>query len=247
MDVDPFPYWIGFDGREPDAYDVCSFSCQRKSSIPLHVRALRHKELRSAGLFTRSWGVDPMTGQMFDMIDKLPFSTEFAFTRFLVPHLQGYKGWALFTDCDVLWLDDIGSLVKEADDRFAVMVVKQIHMPQNQIKMDGQVQKPYPRKNWSSVILYNCGHPSNKVLTRDFVNNATGRELHTFSWLKDSEIGDLSPGWNFLVGHTKHNVKPRLMHFTDGGPWFQHMKDTPFAGWWTTEYYLMLKQQGKYE
>ncbi len=126
MDVDPFPYWIGFDGREPDAYDVCSFSCQRKSSIPLHVRALRHKELRSAGLFTRSWGVDPMTGQMFDMIDKLPFSTEFAFTRFLVPHLQGYKGWALFTDCDVLWLDDIGSLVKEADDRFAVMVVKQI-------------------------------------------------------------------------------------------------------------------------
>ena len=76
MDVDPFPYWIGFDGREPDAYDVCSFSCQRKSSIPLHVRALRHKELRSAGLFTRSWGVDPMTGHLLSH----PVGTQGAYT-----------------------------------------------------------------------------------------------------------------------------------------------------------------------
>ncbi len=247
MVPDPFPYWIGFDGREADAYDVCSFSCQRKSSIGLYVRALRHKELRSGGLFIRSWGVDAKTGQMFDTLDGLPFSTEFAFTRFLVPCLQNYKGWALFTDCDVLWLDDIANLVAEANEEYAVMVVKQIHIPQNGIKMDGQVQKPYPRKNWSSVILFNCAHPANRALTPAYVNSASGRDLHTFAWLKDSEIGELSPGWNFLVGHTKHNVKPRIMHFTDGGPWFEHMRDVPFGGWWTNEYYLMLQQQGKFE
>ena len=244
---DPLPYWIGYDAREADAFDVCSFSAQRKSSIGLYVRALRHKDLRASGFFTRQWGINPQTGQLFDMLDGLPFSTEFAFTRFLVPALQGYKGWALFTDCDVLWLDDVSNLVAEADPKFAVMVVKQNHIPQNQIKMDGQAQKPYPRKNWSSVILFNCEHPANRALTPEFVNTATGRELHTFSWLADGEIGDLSPGWNFLVGHTKHNVKPRLMHFTDGGPWFEHMRDVPFGGWWTNEYDLMLKQKGKFE
>jgi len=247
MDVDPFPYWIGFDAREPDAYDVCSFSCQRKSSIPLHVRALRHKELRGKNIFRREWGVDPKTGQMFDVIDGRPFSTEFAFTRFLVPYLQDYRGWALFTDCDMLWMDDIGALVKEADDKYAAKVVKQIHIPSSMLKMDGQVQNPYPMKNWSSVILFNCGHPSNRALTPEYVNKSTGRDLHTFSWLKPQEIGDLPPGWNFLVGYTKRAIKPRLMHFTEGGPWFAHMREVPFGGWWTNEYYLMLKEKGKFE
>jgi|DEB19_MinimDraft_3_1074340.scaffolds.fasta_scaffold00779_19 lipopolysaccharide biosynthesis glycosyltransferase len=247
MDVDPLPYWIGFDAREVDAFDVCSFSAQRKSSIPLHVRALNHKQLRARGIFSREWGVNPKTGQMFDVLDGRPFSTEFAFTRFLVPALQNYQGWALFTDCDILWLDDIAGLYAERDDKFAVQVVKQNHIPQNDIKMDGQVQQQYPRKNWSSVILFNCSHPANKYLTPSYVNTIPGKELHTFAWLRDHEIGDLSPGWNFLVGHTKHTVKPRAMHFTDGGPWFEHLRDVPFGGWWTNEYDHMMKTKGRFE
>jgi lipopolysaccharide biosynthesis glycosyltransferase len=184
---------------------------------------------------------------MFDVLDGRPFSTEFAFTRFLVPALQNYQGWALFTDCDILWLDDIAGLYAERDDKFAVQVVKQNHIPQNDIKMDGQVQQQYPRKNWSSVILFNCSHPANKYLTPSYVNTIPGKELHTFAWLRDHEIGDLSPGWNFLVGHTKHTVKPRAMHFTDGGPWFEHLRDVPFGGWWTNEYDHMMKTKGRFE
>lgn len=244
--MDPFPYWIGYDTREKDAFDVCSFSCQRKTTHPLVVRALKHKELRTDHTFTRKWMTDE-NGRMIDAIDGRPFSTEFAFTRFLVPYLQRYKGWALFTDCDVLWLDDIAKLIEAVDDRFAVMCVKHNHIPRNKVKMDGQAQQPYPRKNWSSVMLWNCGHPANRALTPQYVNTATGGQLHGFEWLKDEEIGGLEHGWNFLVGHTPASIKPRVMHFTDGGPWFENMMEAPYAGWWMAEFDHMLKEKGKFE
>lgn len=244
--MDPLTYFIGYDAREPDAYDVCSFSCQRKSTAPLHIVPLKHRELRLRGLFDRPWIIDGATGVMVDQRDGRPFSTEFAFTRFLVPVLMQYRGWALFTDCDMLWLDDIGQLMRAADPTKAVMVVKQTHAPGNTTKMDDQPQSQYHRKNWSSVILWNCGHPSNTKLDFQMVNHAPGRDLHKFCWLDDSEIGELEPGWNFLVGHTKSTIKPRLMHFTDGGPWFAHMKNVPFAGWWLNEYNHMMQVRGKY-
>jgi lipopolysaccharide biosynthesis glycosyltransferase len=245
--MDPFPYWIGYDSREKDAFDVCSFSCQRKSSVPLYIRALKHNELRHSGLFYREWRVDGQTGRMFDTLDGKPFSTEFAFTRFLVPALQRYKGWALFTDCDILWLGDVAELIGLADDKFAVMVVKHNYAPRSQVKMDGQAQQNYPRKNWSSVILWNCGHEANKKLSAQYVNTAPGWALHGFSWLQDNEIGALPESWNFLVGHSNRSVSPKVMHFTEGGPWFDHMKDVPFAGWWTSEFDHMLASEGKFE
>ena len=244
--MDPFPYWIGHDGREQDAYDVCMFSAQRKSTIPLYIRGLKHRELRQSGYFWREWRIEGKSGRMIDVTDGRPFSTEFAHTRFLVPALQKYSGWALFTDCDVLWLDDIARLYQERDERYAVLVVKQAHTPTNNVKMDGQVQQMYPRKNWSSVMLFNCGHPANRALTVEYVNKASGGDLHGLAWLKDEEIGELSPGWNFLVGHTKSSVKPRLMHYTDGGPWFEHMRDTAYAGWWTSEFDHMMKTRGRF-
>lgn len=246
MEIDPLPYWIGFDAREKDAYDVAMFSAQRKSTIPLYVQALKHKNLRDKGLFSRRWEVNE-SGNMFDVLDGQPFSTEFAFTRFLVPALQDYKGWALFTDCDVLWVDDIGKLAAAKNDDYAVMVAKVDHKPTNSHKMDKQIQKAYPRKNWSSVILWNCGHPSNQKLTPEVVNTQPGSFLHRFQWLKDREIGDLDLGWNFLVGHTSRKIKPRLMHFTDGGPWFDHMRDCAFSGWWMSEYDHMMKVRGRFE
>lgn len=246
MEIDPLPYWIGYDAREREAFDVAMFSAQRKSSIPLVVRPLKARDLRGSGLFTREWRTE--NGIMHDVVDGRPFSTEFAFTRFLVPALQNYQGWALFTDCDVLWLDDISKLLAERDNRYAVMVVKLDHVPETTRKMDGQVQSWYPRKNWSSVILWNCSHPANRALTPNIVNTMTGEFLHRFSWLTDAQIGALDPGWNFLVGYSKRwKVKPRLMHFTEGGPWFEHMRDCPFASWWTTEYDEMMKTEGRFE
>lgn len=247
MKAEVLPVFIGYDERERDAYDVCSFSLQRKSSIALHVRALKHRELRERGLFTRPWRIDGATGRYIDERDGRPFSTEFAFTRFLVPAIQDYDGWALFMDCDILALADIGMIVREFDDSKAVMVVKQNHIPQCDTKMDGQIQSVYPRKNWSSVMAFNCGHPSNRGLTPEFVNHAPGRDLHGLSWLEDEEIGALDPGWNFLVGETKNTVKPKLMHYTNGGPWFEHMRKVPFAGWWQNEFDHMMKVRGKYE
>lgn len=245
--MDPFPYLIGFDDREKDAYDVCVYSAVRKSTIPLEVSPLKHRDLRSRGLFDRPWHIDGETGIMRDERDGRPFSTQFAFTRFLVPAIQEFKGWALFTDCDMLWLDDVGALFREADKTKAVQVVKHTHIPINQVKMDGQPQLVYHRKNWSSVILFNCGHPSNARLTPEYVNHAPGSELHAFGWLKDEEIGELGKGWNWLVGCSPSSIKPRLMHFTEGGPWFEHMRNVPFAGWWLNEYDLLMRSRGRYE
>lgn len=239
-------YFVGWDAREKDAYDVCVFSAQRKSSQALHIQPLKHRDLRFRKMFDRPWMVDP-DGIMLDLRDGRPFSTEFAFTRFLVPALMNWQGVALFTDCDMLWLDDISRLFAEFDPTKAVQVVKQIHAPGNSVKMDSQPQAQYARKNWSSVMLFNCAHPANATLTPEYVSHTPGRHLHGLQWLDDAQIGDLSPGWNFLVGHTKANVKPRLMHFTDGGPWFEHMRNVPYAGWWQNEYDHMMVVRGRYE
>jgi len=244
---DVMEIFIGYDERERDAYDVCAFSLQRKSSIPLHIQPLKHKDLRARGLFDRPWIIDTVNGRFRDLRDGRPFATEFAFTRFLVPLLMNFKGWAGFMDCDILALADIGQMKLEFNTARAVMVVKQNHIPQNETKMDDQPQIAYPRKNWSSVIAFNCGHASNRALTANLINHSPGRDLHQFSWLDDNEIGELSPGWNFLVGHTKHAIKPKLMHYTDGGPWFEHMKNVPFSGLWNNEYDHMMKVRGAYE
>ena len=182
--------------------------------------------------------MDASTGQMIDERDGKPFSTEFAFTRFLVPFLQHYKGWALFQDCDMVWRANIKDLIALCDDRYAVMCVKHNHIPLNKRKMDNQEQSRYYRKNWSSFVLFNCGHPSNRRLTLDAVNSWPGSALHSFSWLRDEEIGDLHEDWNFLVGHShgKMNHFPKVLHFTDGGPWFEECKNIPYAKVWEQEW-----------
>ena len=161
-------------------------------------------------------------------------STEFTFTRFLVPRLVDYQGWAIFCDCDFLWLGDIKDLIDQADDRYAVMLVKHDYRPQNTVKMDGKRQEYYPRKNWSSMVMFNCGHPKNRWLTPYHINNATGQELHRFSWLTDKDIGSISPEWNWLVGwyHQPWDGVPKALHYTEGGPWFENYRDCDYAGVW---------------
>ena len=170
--------FIGYDTREDIAYQVCKHSIETKSST-VDVRPLKQQELRDAGWYSRP-------------IDKLA-STEFTFTRFLIPELTNFKGWAVFMDSDMILTTDIQELFDQADDKYAVMCVQHDYKVTETTKMDGQKQTIYPRKNWSSMVLWNCGHPSNKVVTQDFVNDPelNGAYMHRFSWLKDEEIGSI--------------------------------------------------------
>ena len=161
-------------------------------------------------------------------------ATEFACSRFLVPRLAG-SGWALFMDCDMLVRTDLFKLFQIADPNKAVMVVKHNHQPVETTKMDGQAQTKYPRKNWSSVMLFNCDHPANKKLTSELVNSVPGRDLHRFCWLKDDEIGELDPKWNWLVGHSDPAIDPAIVHFTDGIPTMPGYEDCAFADEWRVE------------
>jgi lipopolysaccharide biosynthesis glycosyltransferase len=214
--------FVGYDTREDIAYQVCKHSIVSKQS-QAEVHPLKQNELREAGWYTRP-------------IDKLG-STEFTFTRFLIPELTNFKGWALFMDCDMILTTDIKELFDQADDRYAVMCVQHDYKVQEGFKMDGQKQTVYPRKNWSSVVLWNCGHPSNKVVTTDLVNDekTTGKYLHRFAWLDDSEIGKLDHTWNYLVGVYNDIDVPKLIHYTEGGPWFENYRNGEFSRLWKNE------------
>ena len=216
--------FVGYDPREDIAYQVCKHSIARRNKEVL-VRPLVQKELREAGWYTRP--IDPLS------------STEFTFTRFLIPELCDYKGWALFMDCDMILLTDIQELFDQADEKYAVMCVHHDYTPREGFKMDGQKQSIYPRKNWSSVMLFNCGHPSNKQINSSVVNNTeiTGKYLHRFSWLQDSEIGQLSHEWNWLTDWYKEpeDGKPKLLHYTEGGPWFENYRDCDYHKEWKIE------------
>ncbi|MEY4331389.1 MAG: hypothetical protein RLZZ196_127 [Bacteroidota bacterium] len=214
--------FVGWDSREDIAYQVCRHSIvSRQSSAD--VVPLKQKDLRSKEIYWRP--IDPLA------------STEFTFTRFLVPHLMNYKGWAVFCDCDIIFVEDIKELFDQADDQYAVMVVKHDYKPKSTVKMDGKEQFQYPRKNWSSVILWNCAHPQNKELTPKLVNEKSGQYLHRFEWLKDNQIGELKCEWNWLVGWHKEpeDGKPKAIHYTEGGPWFPNYVKCEYGANWILE------------
>ena len=219
--------FVGYDPREDIAYQVCKHSILTKQP-DAEVRPLIQKELRDAGWYTRP-------------VDKLA-STEFTFTRFLVPELCNFEGWALFIDCDMILTTDIAELFAQADDQYAVMCVQHDYKPKEGTKMDGQTQTVYPRKNWSSAMLINCGHPSNQQLDMDLVNSPeiNGAYLHRFSWLKDEEIGELDHTWNYLVGVYDDIEKPKLIHYTEGGPWFENYRNCEFHQLWKDELQAMM-------
>lgn len=161
-------------------------------------------------------------------------ATEFAISRFCVPFLQ-HNGWALFVDCDIVCLADIRELFALADDRYAVMVVKHKQESGPETKMDGQAQTYYSRKNWSSVMLFNCGHPSHERLSQEDLNTWPGRDLHAFNWLEDEVIGELPAEWNWLVNVEPDMERPKIAHFTLGGPWIKDWKETHWDGIWLDE------------
>jgi len=221
---EPLRVFVGWDSREDIAFQVCRRSIEARTSAPTEIVALKQDELRSQGLYNRP-------------VDKLS-STEFSFTRFLTPALAGYRGWALFVDCDFLFLSDIAALFALADPSKALMCVQHDYQPKEATKMDGQTQTAYPRKNWSSLVLYNCGHPANAKLTPDVVNTETGMFLHRFMWLDDDLIGKLPYTWNWLEGwyeKPSDGHLPDAVHFTRGGPWFDDWQSVDYAELWRKE------------
>lgn len=215
--------FVGYDPREDLAYEVCRHSILKHATFPVEVIPIKQEDLRRAGLYWRTR--DPTE------------STQFSFTRFLTPFLAGFEGWAMFVDCDFLYTVDIRELAEHIDDKYAIMCVKHDYKPKSATKMDGVVQTTYPRKNWSSMVLYNCEHPKNRVLTPSVVNSQSGAFLHRFTWLDDNDIGSIPYTWNFLVGHNEIDDKdhPKAIHYTMGGPWFEAWKDCQFADLWLQE------------
>jgi hypothetical protein len=207
--------FIGFDSKEVVAYHVLCQSILEKSSIPVSFFPIALHNLD--GIFTRER--NPLQ------------STEFSFSRFLVPHLSEFRGWSLFLDCDMLFRRDIAELWSLRDDSFAAMCCKHDYTPKEETKFLGQVQTKYEKKNWSSVILFN--NERCNALSKDFVNRATGLELHQFKWLKsDDEIGALPLAWNHLIGVYDYDPEAANVHFTEGGPYFEEYARSDYSDEW---------------
>lgn len=227
--------YIGYDSREPVAYDVAKFSIESRAKIPVNIVPLKINEL--SHLLTRP--VEWRGTQMWCPISDAPQGTEFSISRFLIPFLQE-EGWALFMDCDMVLRSDINELFDLAMDKFAAMCVKHSYEPKDEIHMVDQIQTKYPRKNWASLMLINCSHPSNKRLSLQDVNTWPGRDLHALKWLWDSEIGYLPMSWNFLVDVNEGNLEEQnLLHYTLGGSWLSGWEKKESDKYWDEEYALM--------
>ena len=216
--------FIGYDAREAVAYSVLAHSIQVRASAPVSIAPLMLSEL--SGILTRQR--HPLQ------------STDFSFSRFLTPFLSDYDGWSLFMDCDMLMREDVAQLYALRDERYAVMVVKHDHVPKEATKFLDQPQTPYQKKNWSSVMLFNNARC--RALTPEYVNTASGLELHQFKWLGDDGlIGEIPARWNHLVGYNTHSSDAALVHFTLGGPYFNEFRDCEYAPEWRAELQQMLR------
>ena len=216
----PFRIFIGWDSRQAESADVLAYSLQRHSSIPLDVRFLKLSELE----FSRPH--DPLQ------------STEFTYTRFLPPKLCDYEGHALFLDSDMLCLTDIRELAELEMEPYALRVVKHDYNPSNTVKMDGKIQTTYPRKNWSSLMLMNCARL--KLWTHEIVQNQTGAYLHRFEDIPDDAIGTVPATWNSLDTRDSDTC---LIHYTNGGPWFEAYRDHPHGAVWFDYRNAMLAEE----
>lgn len=211
------PIYIGYDPREAIAFHVCTNSIIRQSTKPVSINPLA-------------------LNNMQDYEEKhTDGSNHFIYSRFLVPHLNDYKGWALFIDGDMILRDDISDLFDMCDDSKAVMVVKHDYKTRMPVKYLGARNEDYPRKNWSSVILWNCGHEANKQVTPELIQQSSGAFLHRFTWLDDDQIGELPIEWNWLPDEFGENKDAKLLHYTLGTPCFHDFATTNMSDEWHRE------------
>ena len=213
----PIPVFIGYDPREAVAYHVCANSIIRHASQPVAIIPL------ALNLF-QDYTETHTDG-----------SNQFIYSRFLVPHLMGFKGWAIFIDGDMIVRGDIVELWNLRESDKDVMVVKHDYKTRMTEKYLGAKNEDYPRKNWSSVILWNCSNHPIQRLTPAFIEKSTGAELHRFSWINDDRIGELPPEWNWLPDEYGSNPDAKLLHYTLGTPCFHEFATTNMADEWHRE------------
>ena len=211
--------FIGYDSKEKVAYNVLSHSIIQNSTKPVSITPIALNNLK-----------DDFVRERNNIS-----STEFSFSRFMIPHLMNYQGWALFMDCDMLMFEDVSKLWRMRDDSKAIQVCKHNYTPKEDKKFLGQVQTKYEKKNWSSFMLMNCKKCT--TLTPDYVNKASGLELHQYKWLESEDlIGEIPLEWNWLVGEYEHNEDVKNVHYTEGGPWFKEYKDCDYSQDWFYNY-----------
>ena len=216
--------FIGYDPKEAVAFHVLCHSLLERSSKPISVTPINLKNLK--GLYSRQHDQRQ--------------SNEFSFSRFLVPYLCDHEGYGVYMDCDMLALGDISAILEDIDENHAVSVVKHDYESKVKVKYLGNKQYSYPRKNWSSFIVWNCAHQSNKSVNPKFIADADAATLHRFLWLKDEEIGELSTKWNWLVGEYDNPTNDiNVLHWTLGGPYFEEYSNTEFSDEWRKEFESM--------
>jgi len=211
--------FIGYDSKEKVAFSTLSYSILKNSTKPISITPIYLNNIK-----------DDFVRERNNLS-----STEFSFSRFIIPHLMNYQGWALFMDCDMLMKADVSELWRLRDDKYAVQVCKHDYTPKEKTKFLGQTQTAYPKKNWSSVMLMNCKKCTQ--LTPNYVNRASGLELHQYKWLEgDHLIGELPLEWNWLVGEYEHKEDVKNVHYTKGGPWFEEYKNCDYSQDWFNYY-----------
>ena len=220
--------YIGYDPAEAEAATVCADSLRRVTNGELEPTFLQQDLLRASGLYTR---IEDWRGQKYDFASQSTCSTQFSNSRFLTPILA-QSGYALFVDCDMVFYEDPRLMFDEVFAGSAVYCVQHRHPGVEPTKMMGMDQTRYSRKNWSSVMLFDCYHPANGRLSLWDVNHRAGRDLHQLYWLNDAEIGELAGEWNQLVG-VQPEIKPEgIVHWTLGGPWFKGWPGGPEDDLW---------------
>ena len=211
--------FIGYDEGEKIAFHVLAESIRKQSSEPISITPIDLNTIRNH--FIR----DKQNNQ----------STEFAFSRFMVPYLSNYEGWSIFMDCDMLLRTDINELWKLKDEDYAVMCVKHDYEPKQDVKFRGAKNEKFPKKNWSSLMLMN--NAKCKLLTPEYVRTASGLELHQFKWLEsERDIGAIPKTWNWLVGEYEYNPLANNVHFTLGGPYFYDYVNCDYSKEWFNVY-----------
>jgi lipopolysaccharide biosynthesis glycosyltransferase len=214
---DLIPIFIGYDPREATVFHVCANSIIRNSTSPVSIVPV------ALNLF-KDYNETHTDG-----------SNHFIYTRFLVPYLMHWIGHAIFIDGDMIVRSDITELWNLRDSTFDVQVVKHDYKTKMPVKYLGAKNEDYPRKNWSSVILWNCNSFPNRILTPEYIMRATGKELHRFTWLDDNRIGELPKEWNWLPDEYGANPDAKLLHYTLGAPSFHEFANTPMADEWHKE------------
>jgi hypothetical protein len=249
--------FIGFDERQPAPFQVAKHSLELHASVPIKVHKLDHLSLRKTELFTREWTIEK-NGQFKDNLDGRPFSTQFSHSRFLTPEmwrntLDPFKSpLVMFVDCDVLFIDDIAKMFSIIENQkirtngaAPVYCIQHDYQPKNATKMDGKAQSKYNMKLWSAMMVFDMDHPDNAMLLPEHVNTQPGSWLHQFGWLNDvHSIGALPEEWHFIPSHSEKNTpEVKMIHYTEGGPWFENYRQCRYSELWYNYYNDYLRNQ----